>query len=63
MFVVRVHYGVRTDDANWDGKTLSFGDGGDQMYPVVALDAMAHELGHAVVEHNSGLVYSVQSGE
>ena len=62
-FVVRMHYGERTENAWWDGKTLSFGDGGYNLYPVVALDMMAHELAHELTEQNSGLLYSGQSGE
>ena len=64
MFVVRVHYGEAHNNAQWDGKTLSFGDGAvRKYYPLVTLDIMAHELGHGFTEQNSGLVYSGQSGE
>ena len=63
MFVIRVHFGETFSNAHWDGKILTFGDGGNSYYPMVALDLMAHELGHGLTEQNSGLVYSGQSGK
>ena len=62
MSVIRVHH-VAGDNAHWDGKALSFGDGGETSYPLVTQDVMAHELAHGFTEQNSGLVYSGQSGE
>ena len=41
----RVHYGSHYENAFWDGKVITFGDGHNRFYPFVTLDIMGHELG------------------
>ncbi|GAB3251163.1 M4 family metallopeptidase [Chitinimonas naiadis] len=60
--VVRVHYGSNYSNAFWDGKRMTFGDGGGGMYPLVSLGVMAHEVSHGVTQQNSGLIYRGMSG-
>jgi pseudolysin len=59
---MRVHYGKQYENAFWDGKQMTFGDGGDALYPLVSLDVGAHEISHGFTEQHSDLVYSGQSG-
>lgn len=59
-----VHFGERFPNAFWDGKRMIFGDGDDQILGRMtkSLDVIAHELGHGIVEDESGLEYFGQSG-
>ncbi|MBE1874383.1 protealysin inhibitor emfourin [Myceligenerans pegani] len=59
-----VHYGQNYQNAFWDGRQLVFGDGDGQIFNrfTIAVDILAHELGHAVTEHTAGLVYRNQPG-
>lgn len=59
-----VHYGVDYDNAFWDGTQLVFGDGDGRVFErfTKPVDVLAHEFGHAVVEHTCDLTYSGQSG-
>nr|WP_284730705.1 M4 family metallopeptidase [Shewanella jiangmenensis] len=59
---MRVHYGRSYENAFWDGRAMSFGDGANTFYPLVSLDVSAHEVSHGFTEQNSGLEYSAQSG-
>ncbi len=59
--IMRVHFGTEFDNAFWDGKTMTFGDG-QYLYPLVSLDIAAHEVAHGFTEHNSGLEYHDESG-
>lgn len=61
QLVMRVHFGQSYDNAFWDGKTMSFGDG-DQFYPLVSLDVAGHEVTHGFTEQHSNLEYHDQSG-
>lgn len=60
--IMRVHYGQSYENAFWDGKQMSFGDGGKSMYPLVVPSVAAHEIAHGFTEHHSDLVYTGQSG-
>ncbi|KAK3090875.1 hypothetical protein FSP39_015402 [Pinctada imbricata] len=60
--VLRVHFGKDVDNAMWNGKNVSFGDGDYMFYPLVSLDIVGHEIGHGVVDQNSNLFYMRQSG-
>lgn len=61
--VMRVHFGVRYDNAFWDGQYMSFGDGnGDDFYPLVSLDIAGHEVTHGFTEQHSDLEYHDQPG-
>ncbi len=62
QLTMRVHYGSNYQGAFWDGATMTFGDGGDQFYPMVSLDLSAHEVSHGFTERNSNLVYAGMSG-
>ncbi|CAM3666495.1 protealysin inhibitor emfourin [Nocardioides zeicaulis] len=59
-----VHYGADYDNAFWDGTQLVFGDGDGRVFDrfTKPVDVLAHELGHAVVEHTCDLAYEGQSG-
>jgi vibriolysin len=59
---VRAHYGQGFENAFWDGYQVTFGDGGDNLYPLMSLDVTAHEISHGYSELNSNLVYSGESG-
>lgn len=59
-----VHYGSAYDNAFWDGTQLVFGDGDGRVFDrfTKPVDVLAHEFGHAVVEHTCDLAYEGQSG-
>lgn len=61
---VVVHYGDDVANAFWDGRRAVFGDGdGDTSAPFAsALDIVAHELFHGVIEGAGGLVYAGEPG-
>lgn len=61
---VRVHYGIDYNNAFWSsGDGMYFGDGdGINLKPLVTLDVMAHEFGHAWTENTSNLVYQDEPG-
>lgn len=50
------------NNAAWNGYVIKYGDGGSNFQPFVGLDIVAHEIGHAVTEFSSGLVYKNESG-
>lgn len=62
QLVMRVHYGKGYENAYWDGKQMTFGDGGDMMYPLVSLSIGAHEISHGFTEQHSDLAYHNHSG-
>lgn len=62
QLVMRVHYGKGFENAYWDGKQMTFGDGGSWMYPLVSLGIAAHEISHGFTEQHSNLEYYGQSG-
>lgn len=62
QLVMRVHYGQDYENAFWDGSTMTFGDGGFIMYPLVSLGIAAHEVSHGFTEQHSDLQYVNQSG-
>jgi thermolysin len=58
-----VHFGQAFDNAGWDGRGMSYGDGGITFKPLsVALDVVGHEFTHGVTQHSSNLKYETQSG-
>lgn len=59
-----VHYGEDYDNAFWNGAQMVFGDGDGEMFNrfTIALEVVAHELTHGVIEREAGLVYADQSG-
>jgi Zn-dependent metalloprotease len=60
-----VHYGVKFDNAFWNGAQMVYGDGGKIFKPASlaqCLSVTAHENGHGVTQHTAGLQYSKQTG-
>jgi Zn-dependent metalloprotease len=59
-----VHFGVRYDNAFWNGQQMVFGDGDGKLFNrfTVALEVIGHELTHGVTAHEAALVYMDQSG-
>ncbi len=61
--IMRLHFnGDEFENAFWDGKEMTFGDGGPRMYPLVSLGVAAHEVSHGFTQQHSNLVYFHQSG-
>ena len=64
--VSSVHYGVRFENALWNGVQMIYGDGGGRLFVkgslTKSLDVIAHELTHGVTQYTAGLEYSKQSG-
>lgn len=59
---MRVHYSNGYENAFWDGKQMTFGDGRNLFYPLVSLDVVSHEVSHGFTEQHSNLIYRSQSG-
>jgi Zn-dependent metalloprotease len=59
-----VHYGVDYDNAFWNGQQMVFGDGDGRIFQrfTRALEVIAHELSHGVIQHEAGLEYRNQAG-
>lgn len=65
-----VHYGQGYDNAFWNGRQMTYGDGDEDLPEeerlfnrfTISLDIIAHELTHGVTEYEAGLVYRNQSG-
>ncbi len=59
-----VHYGREYANAFWDGQRMVFGDGDGDIFErfTIAIDVVAHELGHGVTEDESQLLYFRQAG-
>jgi vibriolysin len=64
VIVSRVHYGTGFNNAFWDGKRMTYGDGDSSwLYPLSgAIDVVAHEINHGFTEKHSNLIYKWQSG-
>jgi len=59
----KVHYGGDPNTASWTGTDFIYGDGDGINYgPMVALDIVAHEMAHAIIEYECNLVYYGESG-
>jgi Zn-dependent metalloprotease len=59
-----VHFGKRYANACWNGRQMIFGDGDGRLFGrfTGAIDVVAHELMHGVVQHSARLAYAGQSG-
>ncbi|QTF07541.1 peptidase M4 family protein [Brenneria izadpanahii] len=59
-----VHYGQEYQNAFWNGQQMVFGDGDGKIFNrfTIAIDIVAHELTHGVIESEAGLIYLRQSG-
>lgn len=61
--VSRTHYGQNYNNAFWDGRSMTYGDGdGTNRRPYDALDVVGHEMMHGITERTSNLTYSNESG-
>lgn len=50
------------DNAYWDGRKMTFGDGVSMFYPLTSLGVASHEISHGFTEQHSGLAYYGHSG-
>ncbi|ANN78830.1 M4 family metallopeptidase [Bordetella flabilis] len=59
-----VHYGVHYDNAFWNGEQMVFGDGDGEVFNrfTIAMEVVAHELAHGIIDHEAALVYQGQAG-
>lgn len=62
--VSSVHYGVKFNNAFWNGAQMTYGDGDGQIFLDFTLgnDVIGHELTHGVTQHSAGLVYNGEAG-
>jgi Zn-dependent metalloprotease len=59
-----VHYGRHYENAFWNGRQMVFGDGDGEIFNrfTIAMEVVAHELAHGVIDHEAALVYQGQAG-
>ncbi|MFC3396395.1 M4 family metallopeptidase [Brenneria rubrifaciens] len=59
-----VHYGQNYQNAFWNGQQMVFGDGDGKILNrfTIAIDVVAHELAHGIIDNEVGLIYFRQSG-
>ncbi len=59
-----VHYGVKYDNAFWNGDQMVYGDGDDDMFHCFTkcIDVIAHELTHGVTQYEARLIYFGEPG-
>ncbi len=59
-----VHFDKLYDNAFWDGERMVFGDGDGVVFErfTIAVDVIAHELTHGLIDSEGGLTYWQQSG-
>jgi Zn-dependent metalloprotease len=59
-----IHYGVRYDNAFWNGSQMTYGDGDGQVFTdfTKSDDVIGHELTHGVTQFTAGLDYSDEPG-
>lgn len=59
-----VHFGVKYNNAFWNGAQMTYGDGDGQIFLDFTLgdDVIGHELTHGVTQHSVGLAYSGEAG-
>jgi vibriolysin len=62
--ISRVHYDRNYNNAFWDGRQMTYGDGDGVTFIPLSQDAdvVGHELTHGVTERSSNLVYADESG-
>ncbi len=59
-----IHYGVRYDNAFWNGAQMTYGDGDGRVFAdfTNSDDVIGHELTHGVTQFTAGLDYSDEPG-
>lgn len=63
QIVSRVHYGRNYENAFWDGRQMTYGDGANRFYPLSgAVDVVAHEINHGYTAFHSKLAYRGEPG-
>ena len=64
QLISQVHVGDKWNNASWNGRTMSYGDGDGVVFKNFAggEDVIAHELSHAVTSASSNLIYRNESG-
>ena len=62
--VSSIHYGVRYNNAFWNGSQMTYGDGDGSVFVDFTLgnDVIGHELTHGVTQHTLGLIYANEAG-
>ncbi|MEH7126547.1 M4 family metallopeptidase [Bacillus sp. JJ1532] len=62
--ISRVHYGNNYNNASWNGRWMTYGDGDGEFFISLSagLDVAAHEMTHGVITHSANLVYRHQPG-
>lgn len=62
--ISNVHFGIAYNNAYWDGDEMTYGDGDGVEFKnfAGAIDVVAHELTHGVIQHLSNLDYYSQPG-
>jgi len=62
--ICNVHFGVKYNNAFFNGKEITLGDGDDVIFSSFAksLEVIAHELGHGIVQWTADFEYRNQSG-
>jgi Zn-dependent metalloprotease len=62
--IFNIHFQNNYANAFWDGDDMTFGDGDDYTFVnfTSAIDVIAHELTHGVVQYTSKLIYDGQPG-
>ena len=49
-------------NAFWDGQRMTYGDGGNGLTPLTALDICGHEITHGLTTNTADLIYQDESG-
>ena len=64
QLISAVHVNTNWNNASWNGRTMSYGDGDGILYHNFAggLDVAAHEMAHGVTQHTANLIYRNESG-
>ena len=57
-----VHYGQNFVNAYWDGSKMIFGDGNEDIGPLVSLDIIGHEISHGLTSNTAKLILENESG-
>ena len=59
-----VHYGVRFDNAQWNGRQMVYGDGDGRLFRrfTSCLEIIGHELTHGVTQYTAALEYADEPG-
>jgi Zn-dependent metalloprotease len=59
-----IHYGVRYNNAYWNGAQMTYGDGDSNIFVdfTLARDVIGHELTHGVTQYTAQLAYADEPG-